>query len=294
MHPEHNIGRRLARARTILCQVSNEERGVAFVDAASHANRKAFVAVVVDKAGRVVNSATVRTTDPIIAEQVAIALALTMDEIEVIYSDSSAALRGFAKGTVSEDTLRILRGKDITHHLLSWFPAHLGQIKDSPPNLNEAAHEAARDLSNRTSPGMRSTSEGDNWEIPTTYNELTKHFYLSRRIFPPPHKNLSRPQALTLRLLQTRTYPTLKMLNIIYPELYPSNVCPHCGEIASLEHMLWQCTKFAHLPNITSARWEAAIRSSSLADQLWAVHQAREAAEGLSLSVPTWERPATQ
>ncbi|KAL1436946.1 hypothetical protein MTO96_048968 [Rhipicephalus appendiculatus] len=58
-----------------------------------------FVAVVVDGAGRVVNSATVRTKDPIIGEQVAIALALTMDKIEVLYSDSSAALRAFATGS---------------------------------------------------------------------------------------------------------------------------------------------------------------------------------------------------
>lgn len=84
MHPEHNIGRRVARARTILRQVSNEERGVVFVDAASYANGKAFVAVVVDGAGRVVNSATVRTKDKIIAEQGAIALALRMDNIEVV------------------------------------------------------------------------------------------------------------------------------------------------------------------------------------------------------------------
>ncbi|KAH8023094.1 hypothetical protein HPB51_010878 [Rhipicephalus microplus] len=35
-------------------------------------------------------------------------------------------------------------------------------------------------------------------------------------------------------------------------------------------------------------KWEAAIRSSSLADQLWAVHQAREAAEELGISVPTF------
>ncbi|KAH8037106.1 hypothetical protein HPB51_008530 [Rhipicephalus microplus] len=45
--------------------------------------------------------------------------------------------------------------------------------------------------------------------------------------------------------------------------------------------------------HITSARLEAAIRSSSLADQLWAVHQAREAAEELGISVPTRELPAT-
>ncbi|XP_075743049.1 uncharacterized protein LOC119169700 [Rhipicephalus microplus] len=31
-------------------------------------------------------------------------------------------------------------------------------------------------------------------------------------------------------------YPTLKMLHIMYPDLYPSNLCPHCEEIASLEH----------------------------------------------------------
>ncbi|KAH8028719.1 hypothetical protein HPB51_018201 [Rhipicephalus microplus] len=33
----------------------------------------------------------------------------------------------------------------------------------------------------------------------------------------------------------------------------------------------------------TRGRWDAAIRSSSLANQLWAVHQAREAAEELGI-----------
>ncbi|KAL1445742.1 hypothetical protein MTO96_029030 [Rhipicephalus appendiculatus] len=67
---------------------------------------KTFVAVKVDGAGRVVNSTTVRAKDPIIGEQLATALAPTMDKIEVIYSDSSAALRAFAKGTVTEETLK--------------------------------------------------------------------------------------------------------------------------------------------------------------------------------------------
>uniref|UniRef100_A0A131YZ65 Metabotropic glutamate receptor 1 n=1 Tax=Rhipicephalus appendiculatus TaxID=34631 RepID=A0A131YZ65_RHIAP len=128
---------------------------------------------------------------------------------------------------------------------------------------------------------------------PTSYNELTKHFYLARRQYPPPHRKLSRPQALTLRLLQVGAYPNPALLHKIHPEIQPTNTCCLCADIANLEHMLWRCPALRCGEVITPSKWEAAITSSGLEQQLWAVQRARDAAERLSLSVPTWERPAT-
>ena len=132
----------------------------------------------------------------------------------------------------------------------------------------------------------------DGRDAPATYNEITKHFYLARREYPPPHSKLNRPQALTFRLLQTETYPNLSTLHAIYPENYPDDVCPACGEKSTLAHMLWGCVQSS--PDSSMARWEAAIRSPLLADQLWAVQQAREAADRLGLTVPTWESPTAR
>ncbi|KAH6943976.1 hypothetical protein HPB50_000974 [Hyalomma asiaticum] len=85
----------------------------------------------------------------------------------------------------------------------------------------------------------------DEWDTRdnlTSYNDLVKAFYLSRRVFPPPHPKLSRAQATTLRLLQTDTYPSPARLHLIFPDVYPTPNCRCCGtHPATLPHMLWEC-----------------------------------------------------
>lgn len=206
VHPEHNRGRRRARAATLLKQIHSEEHGVSFVDAAAYRGSRAFSAVVVDSKQQITNCASVHTDDPTIAEQVAIALAILEGEREVIYSDSRSAIRAFERGVISKKALRVLQsgGRDgIKHHVLIWFPAHVGQVQGAPPNLNESAHEAARALTDRAGSGQRFGANGvaENRDAPATYNEITKYFYLARRLYPLPHPNLNRPQALTLRRL---------------------------------------------------------------------------------------------
>ncbi|XP_075734566.1 uncharacterized protein LOC119182143 [Rhipicephalus microplus] len=299
VHPEHNRGRRRARAATLLKQIHSEEHGVSFVDAAAYRGSRAFSAVVVDSKQQITNCASVHTDDPTVAEQVAIALAILEGEREVIYSDSRSAIRTFERGVISKKALRVLQsgGRDgIKHHVLIWFPAHVGQVQGALPNLNESAHEAARALTDRAGSGQRLGNNGvaENRDAPVTYNEITKYFYLARRLYPLPHPNLNRPQALTLRLLQTDTYPNLRSLHAIYPDVFPNDACPECGDVSTLAHMLWECKAMHTNPNTTSVRWEAALRSSLLADQLWAVQQARGAADRLGLTVPTWESPAAR
>ncbi|KAH8032110.1 hypothetical protein HPB51_023220 [Rhipicephalus microplus] len=199
---------------------------------------------------------------------------------EFIYSDCRPAIKAFERGVMSDQALRILRKADpsaLKHHTVIWFPAHLGQVPGALSNLNEIAHDAARALTDRTATGQPHLAGLDtNRDAPITYNEITKHFYLERRIFPPPHPKLNRPPALTLRLLQKHTYPNLATLHVYYPDAYPSDTCPSCGHTATLEHMLWECRTTP--PDSTSSKWERSLRSSLLADQQWAVQQAHKAA----------------
>lgn len=296
VHPEYNRGRRLARATAILKRIDMEADNVSFVDAAAYRNNQAFAAVAVSSAQQTLNSATILTRNPEVAEQVAIAIAMLDSKREFIYSDSRPAIKAFERGVISDQALRILRNADpsaLKHHTVIWFPAHLGQVPGALSNLNEIAHDAARALTDRTATGQPHLAGLDtNRDAPITYNEITKHFYLERRIFPPPHPKLNRPQALTLRLLQTHTYPNLATLHVYYPDAYPSDTCPSCGHTATLAHMLWECRTTP--PDSTSSKWERSLRSSLLADQQWAVQQAHEAAARYSLSVPTWETPATR
>lgn len=293
MHPDHNRGRRRARAANLLRQIHNDQRQVSFVDAASCKGRQAFTIVTVDGRQGITNAASVRTRDSEIAEQMAIALALLDSSRDAIYSDSRSAVRAFEKGTISKQALRLLGGKAITHHFIYWFPAHQGQIKGAPPNLNESAHGAARELAHRATLDQSEADSLENRDTPSTYNEITKHYYLSRRTYFVPHPRLNRAQALTLRLLQTNTYPNPSLLNKIYPDTYTNATCHDCGDIATLDHMLWRCARSRSIIANSSARWEAVLRSPLLADQLWAVQQAHDAAERLGLPVPTWERPAS-
>ncbi|KAG0413581.1 hypothetical protein HPB47_009273 [Ixodes persulcatus] len=66
-------------------------------------------------------------------------------------------------------------------------------------NLNEVAHSVARGLVNRAGDSAGAPAERDRL---TSYNDLTKSFYLERRTFPTPHQKLNRAQATTLRLWQ--------------------------------------------------------------------------------------------
>ncbi|CAN8004675.1 unnamed protein product [Ixodes hexagonus] len=114
---------------------------------------------------------------------------------------------------------------------------------------------------------------------------------MGRRAFPPPHGNLSRSQAITLGMLQTRSYPSLAFFSIIAPDTFQST-SPDCGSISSFEHMLWRWPSL-RLPNqVTEEEWSSAIKSCELLPQLRAVQRAHDAAVRLGLPVPTWERPA--
>uniref|UniRef100_L7LX14 Putative tick transposon n=1 Tax=Rhipicephalus pulchellus TaxID=72859 RepID=L7LX14_RHIPC len=291
MNPIYNPGRRKARAALLLKTYCND-KNTRFTDAARYQDGRRFAIVVINTEKTTTHAASVKTRHPEVAEEMAIALAITDADTQTVLSDSRTAVRNFAKGRISTEALRILvHAGQISQATLIWIPAHMGEVCPHFPNLNEAAHSAARDAINRAG-GAGLVEEYADRDRLTGYNELTKAFYLARRCYPPPHGNLCRAQAVTWRQLQTNRYPNLLLYHRIYPEIYSTSICKVCQtDTATLTHMLWECEAKAKRisPDVLSARWEAALRSSKLADQLWAVQQAREAAERQGLDVPTWE-----
>ncbi|XP_070386799.1 uncharacterized protein [Dermacentor albipictus] len=284
MHPANNVGRRRARGRALLEHVRNNHIEASFVDAAAYVQQEAFAVSIVDSNSRLTCCATVRTSRPVVAEQVAIALAVLDGRREAIYSDSKAAIKAYQTGMVSPQALRILQSaKSISPHSLFWFPAHLGSIEGSPSNPNEGAHETVRGLTDRAA----SAVPQPRGEPLLTFNEITTHYYLSRRVFPLPHPALCRARAVTLRLLQARAYPNLAVFHAIYPERYPSADCPACGLRATLDHVLWECEAIGS--SFSEDRWAALLGSPELSDQTLAVQSARDRAVKLGLAVPTWD-----
>lgn len=69
-----------------------------------------------------------------------------------------------------------------------WIEEVPGALSD----LNEITHDAARALTDRTATGQPHLAELEtNRDAPITYNEIRKHFYIERHIFPPPIRNLT-------------------------------------------------------------------------------------------------------
>ncbi|CAN7981704.1 unnamed protein product [Ixodes pacificus] len=292
VHPQHNVGRRRARAVALLRHVRDEHRSACFVDAAQYGRSARFAAVAIDHKGSILNSVSFKDSTPSRTEQAAIALALLDDSRSHIYTDSRSAVRAFASNSSSDEAYKILGNKIISPHTITWFPAHLDSQLDSLTNLNDTANSRVRALTLRA--GKDADLQGGYGEfkdILFTFNEVIKHYQIGRQTFPPPHGKLSTSQAITLRMLQTRSYPSLAFFSIIAPDTFKST-CPDCGSVSNFDHMLWRCPSLRGPNKVTEEEWSFAITSSELLPQLRAVQRAHDAAVRLGLPVPTWERPA--
>lgn len=305
MHPTHHIGRRNRRAQDLEKKFGNSKDTV-YVDAARYDCHRGFAVAITDHVGTCVTSATIGTEETEAAEEAAIALAIATTDAEVIIGDSQAAIRNYASGRISREAARILQihERNICRKndsFLVWTPAHT----DPPLAGNATAHAAARGLTRRaatpadspdvshTSTAMREWTWGDRM---TTFRDITQHYRLNRCKYPPPHAKLNKKQQVAWRQLQTHTYPNPVILRLCYPGIYTSDACKACGARATLQHMLWKCTGNAQQSPTNpvdmavsnrEARWEAALLSHDLADQLWAVRQAQDAARVQGLEAVT-------
>lgn len=296
VHPQHNVGRRTARARALLRSVSDCATRAVFVDVAQYGNSNQFVAVTVDPSGNLLNSASVKTLSATVAEQVAIALAMKDPQRPNIYTDSRSAARAFSSGTVSREAATILGSQGaVGFHTVTWFPAHMGDdVHPDIPNANELANDCARGFTSRGSSDRQAAGRVGEYRDPLlTFHEIISHYHLSRRIFPLPHAKLTHPQSAALRMLQTGSFPSRSRFSLFLPGVEPN--CPNCNEACcSLIHMLWQCPALRDAEDFkTKQDWERALKSEDLQVQQRAVQRACERAESLGLPPPAQVRPAT-
>lgn len=200
----------------------------------------------------------------------------------------------FMKGSVYKEATHVLSAASWTckKHLI-WFPGHMGSdAHKAVPNANELAHFQARGLARQTRSGL-SEAEGGQWQMdpPLTFNEVCKHYELGCEKFPLPRRDLSRPQAIALRMLQTETYPSPFIQSKFSEDINPGCPCsehPRC----TLQHMLWQYhdLRGGSEPPSTDEHCLRLLTSSAKEKQLRTVQRAREVAKSLNLPAPTWVR----
>lgn len=237
MHPIFHEGRRRSRA-TAHHKIYTDKPDVLYVDAAEYRHRPAFAIAAVTSEGQITAGATIFTTSPEQAEEAAIALALaTTPRPRTIISDSKAAILNYAKGYVStpaQAILRTLKAQPLESAVsLVWTPAHSGLCG------NELAHSTARGFTTRAEGAQLRTAEiRSARDSLVTFHDITSHFRLTRRIYPPAAPVLSREESIMWRQLQTHSFPCPLILSHIYPPLYTPN-CSFCEQRATLSHILW-------------------------------------------------------
>ncbi|KAH7968449.1 hypothetical protein HPB52_008428 [Rhipicephalus sanguineus] len=116
---------------------------------------------------------------------------------------------------------------------IKWFPAHTGDLNEPDgPNRNEEADREAHALTRRglpslpleSEPATDPDSEDVNYAI-TQYDEVLQWYRTSRIKYPPPHRDLTRNEATTLRQLQARAIWTPVLAKHICPEIYHTDTC---------------------------------------------------------------------
>lgn len=119
-------------------------------------------------------------------------------------------------------------------------------------NRNEGADRAARVLTRHSaassSPPRPAEGEEEDEEdhieaTPIdTYKEVLAWYREGRRAYPPPHRNLTRREAVLVRQLQVRAIWTPVFAKHVCPELFQTDKCVVCGDgRATMQHMLWDC-----------------------------------------------------
>ncbi|KAG0433012.1 hypothetical protein HPB47_020314 [Ixodes persulcatus] len=249
MHPQVHQERRTARATALTKDHANDPCAY-YVDAAKYPHRPNTyaAAVIAADTGVLTTSGSIRCKSPTQAEEFAIALALAIPDCRTVLSDSKPAIVNFATNNVHGTTARVcsMIARPETNVTVKWFPAHAGEL-DAGPNRNEEADMEAHALTSRGSPSTHSSepqrpdSEDDEYSL-TTYGEVLQWYRTSRRLYPPPHRDLQRSEAATLRQLQVQAIWTPVWAKHVCPEVYTTDICQHCKKArATQRHLLWDC-----------------------------------------------------
>lgn len=262
MHPQNDQERRTARAVALTKSHANDPHAY-YVDVAKYHNiRNAYAAVVINAStGELVTSGSIRCRTPAQAEEYAIVLALHAPDCRTIISDSKTAVSNFSQNNVYPTTARALapitqNRRLATNVTIKWFPAHAGELDESAgPNRNEEADREAHALTRRGLPSSlpaireanptEAAAENENSEeyAITTYGEVLQWYRANRNRYPPPHRDLTRKEATTLRQLQARAIWTPVWAKHVCPEIYHTDTCQRCKKArATQSHILWECS----------------------------------------------------
>ncbi|KAH7966826.1 hypothetical protein HPB49_019848 [Dermacentor silvarum] len=198
MHPERDRNRRIARARALHRQYS-EDHDVVYANAAEYTSGSRMALAVADNQAKLLTSSSIITNSTTEAEEAAIALALISTSATKIITDSKSAIVNYANGYISRTAARLLRFWQPRHPMtLIWTPAHAGL-----PG-NEEAHSLARGLTFRAGgvePPLRAR------ERLLSFSDILSYYRDERREHTPPAPSLTIAQAAHWRRLQTRTAP---------------------------------------------------------------------------------------
>lgn len=249
MHPQVHQERRMARATALTKGHANDPRAY-YVDVAKYPHRPNTyaAAVIAADTGVLTTSGSIRCKSPTQAEEFAIALALAIPDCRTVLSDSKPAIVNFATNNVHGTTARVCStiARPETNVTVKWFPAHAGEL-DAGPNRNEEADTEAHALTSRGSPSTHSSESQrpdveDEEYLITTYGDVLQWYRTSRRLYPPPHRDLQRSEAATLRQLQVQAIWTPVWAKHVCPEVYTTDICQHCKKArATQRHLLWDC-----------------------------------------------------
>ncbi|XP_075733095.1 uncharacterized protein LOC142775533 [Rhipicephalus microplus] len=263
MHPAFHEGRHKARA--VALQAKLERRsGVLYTDAAEYERKGAHTAVVVRENGDLVSCCTSKNTTTTEAEELAIALAIAQKGTRVIVNDSKSAIKNYDMGRISATAIKILRQGAVAAELISlvWSPAHQG-LKG-----NEKAHAIARGLAFRsidTDPPPSREQPLSTREGLRTFQEITAHYKLHRKIYPEAAKQLSKKEEIMWRKLQTGLFPNPQLYSKWHPKALNSR-CAHCNSTAGLVHMVWTRPSYND-PSRNVESWEALLHSHDAEEQ---------------------------
>lgn len=165
------------------------------------------------------------------------------------------------------------------------------------PNRNEEADAAARGLATcRTAaapaPEEATTTTSEDDETPLTdYGGILAWHREQRRDFPPPHRDLTRREAVGLRQLHTGTVLTPALARHVCPELFASEVCSVCARAtATLAHLMWGCDGVCADGQTLPPRVRQCVGSADPSDQRRAVQQLEAA---LALQRRKGDRPSS-
>ncbi|XP_077548345.1 glucoside xylosyltransferase 2-like [Haemaphysalis longicornis] len=252
-----------------------------YVDAAPYPGRPDAYAVAVISAatGALKTAASIRTTHTTLAEEFAIALALTQLPCTTIISDSRLAILRFATNQLAPATLRICTPSRAPAKLarLTWFPAHTDLANGGTVNRNAEADAAARALASRAAVHDPARSVQQPPPKPTpllTYGEILAWYRDTRRKYPPPHPDLPRAESTILRQLQTEAIWTPVFAKHICPTVYPTDHCQHCyAARATTPHLLWDCRPPEDTQDPMPPSMALAIRSDDIGQKRGTVRQ---------------------